>query len=127
MIKTKQAFQPHGFTVSIDAYFRDELNAEGIAAVDWLQLMAYEDMDEMRSMVEYWKARGVPDEKIVIGMAVGWGDEAEGMDLALARAKVKFCLEGKHAGVMLFRTDLDSQDARSMLLTVHEALEEHSR
>ena len=126
VIETKQAFQPHGLTVSIDAYFRDELNAEGIAAVDWLQLMAYEDMDEMRSMVEYWKVRGVPDEKIVIGMAVGWGDEGEGMDHALARAKVNFCLEGKHAGVMLFRTDLDSQDERSMLLMVHEAFRDPS-
>lgn len=122
VIETKRAFQPHGLTVSIDAYFRDELNAEGIAAVDWLQLMAYEDMDEMRSMVEYWKVRGVPDKKIVIGMAVGWGDEGEGTDHALARAKVKFCLDGGHGGLMLFRTDLDPEDEQSMLLTVHDAL-----
>ena len=122
VIETKQAFQPHGLSVSIDAYFRDELNADGIAAVDWLQLMAYEDMDEMESMVEYWEARGVPAEKIVIGMAVGWGDEGEGMDHALARAKVRYCLEGGYAGLMLFRTDLDPENEESMLRTVHDTL-----
>ena len=123
VVETKRAFKPHGLSVSIDAYFRDELNAEGIAAVDWLQLMAYEDMAEMRSMVEYWEARGVPRSKIVIGMAAGWGDEGEGMDRSLARSKVRYCIDGGYAGLMLFRTDLDSEDAHSMLNTVHTTLQ----
>lgn len=122
VIETKRAFEPHGLTVSIDAYFRDELDARGIAAVDWIQLMAYEDMAELQSMIEYWKARGVPDRKLVLGMAVGWGDEGEGFDPDLARAKVRVCLEGGYGGVMLFRTDLDPEDSSSMLDVVHETI-----
>jgi len=124
VIATKDAFRPHGLSVSIDAYFRDELNAEGIEAVDWMQLMAYEDIEEMYSMVEYWEARDVPREKIVIGMAAGWGDEQEGFDHDLARSKTRTCLEGGYGGVMLFRTDLDTVDETSMLGVVHETIKQ---
>lgn len=120
VVATREAFDPHGLTVSIDVYFRDELNAEGIAAVDWLQLMSYEDLDEMHSMVDYWTSRGVPREKMLIGMAVGWGDEGEGFDAELVRAKTRFALDNGYRGVMLFRTDLDPEDDTAMLEVVHE-------
>ena len=122
VIATKKAFRPHGLTVSIDAYFRDELDARGLEAVDWIQLMSYEDLDEMHSMIEYWKARGVPDDKLVLGMAIGWGDQREGFDPELVRAKVRSCIDGGYAGVMLFRTDLDAEHEGSMLQVVHESL-----
>ena len=122
VIETRDAFAPHGLTVSIDAYFRDELDARGIAAVDWLQLMAYTDLEEMAHMISYWESRGVPKDKIVIGMAAGWGENREGFDQDLARAKTRHGIEQGYAGVMLFRTDLDPEDDTSMLHAVDETL-----
>ncbi|MDG2424231.1 MAG: glycoside hydrolase family 18 protein [Phycisphaerales bacterium] len=122
VIETVRALRPLGRTVSIDAYFRDEINAEAIEVIDWLQLMSYVDMDEMRNMVSYWEARGVPREKILIGMAAGWGDNGEGFDLSLAAAKARYAQEQGYAGVMLFRTDLDAESGESILETVDRIL-----
>ncbi|MCH2161547.1 MAG: glycoside hydrolase family 18 protein [Phycisphaerales bacterium] len=122
VIATKEAFAQDALTVSIDAYFRNELDARGIAAVDWIQLMAYKDLAEMRQMVDYWIDRGVPPEKLVIGMAAGWGEEGVGTNTSLARAKTSHSLDHGHGGVMLFRTDLDSEDGSSMLQAVQETV-----
>ena len=124
VVETRDAFAPYGLTVSIDAYFRDELNARGIAAVDWLQLMAYTDLEEMAHLISYWESRGVPKEKIVIGMAAGWGENREGFDQDLARAKTLHGIEGGYAGVMIFRTDLDPEDDASILHAVDATLAE---
>lgn len=124
VVETSDAFAPHGLTVSIDVYFRDELDARGIAAVDWLQLMAYTDLEEMTHMISYWESRGVPKEKIVIGMAAGWGENREGFDQDLARAKTRHGIEQGYAGVMLFRTDIDPEDDTSILHAVDGALAE---
>ena len=122
VIETKRAFAPHDLTVSIDAYFRDEIDARAIEAVDWIQLMAYRDMDELRAMIEYWNARGATADKLVLGMAIGWGHSGEGFDRDLVGEKARRCLDGGFGGVMLFRTDLDTQDGDSMLQIVHDTL-----
>ena len=122
VIETVKVLRPLGKTVSIDVYFRDEINPEAIAVIDWIQLMSYVDMDEMENMINYWGSRGVPREKLVVGMAAGWGDNNEGFDLELARAKARYVKAQGLAGVMLFRTDLDAQDEQSMLAAVDETL-----
>ncbi|MCH2153798.1 MAG: glycoside hydrolase family 18 protein [Phycisphaerales bacterium] len=126
VVETVKVLRPLGLTVSIDAYFRDELNAEGIAAVDWLQLMSYVDMEEMLNMISYWESRGVPREKILIGMAAGWGPEGEGFDQELAAAKTSHAINGGFGGVMLFRTDLDGENQESMLASVDRIIRDRS-
>ena len=124
VIETVKIMRPLGKTVSIDAYFRDEINAEAIEAIDWLQLMSYVDMDEMKQMVGYWEARGVPRKKIMIGMAAGWGPNGEGFDQDLARAKTRHVIEGGYGGIMIFRTDLDPDNEQSMLWSVDQSIQE---
>lgn len=124
VIETVKIMRPLDKTVSIDAYFRDEINAEAIEAIDWLQLMSYVDMDEMKQMVGYWEARGVPRKKIMIGMAAGWGPNGEGFDQDLARAKTRHVIEGGYGGIMIFRTDLDPENEQSMLWSVDQSIQE---
>ena len=124
VIETVKIMRPLGKTVSIDAYFRDEINAEAIEAIDWLQLMSYVDMDEMKQMIAYWEARGVPREKMMLGMAGGWGPNGEGFDQELARAKTRHVIDGGYGGVMIFRTDLDPENEQSMLWTVDQTFNE---
>lgn len=125
VIETCRVLKPTGRTVSIDAYFRDELNADAIAAIDWIQLMCYTDLEEMVAMIDYWRARGVPREKLLIGMAIGWGDRREGFDAKLIAAKTRYALAHGFGGVMLFRTDLDPVGEHSMLDVVAETISSH--
>ena len=118
VIETCRVLGRSGRTVSIDAYFRDELNAEAIDAIDWIQLMCYTDLEEMIAMIDYWRARGVPREKLLIGMAIGWGDQGEGFDSELIGAKTRYALDNGFGGVMLFRTDLDPIGTGSLLEVV---------
>mgnify|MGYP001807201287 CR=1 FL=1 len=122
VIATAASLRPLGKTVSIDVYFRDELNPQGLAAVDWIQLMAYQGLDEMHAMIDYWRSKGVPPEKIVIGMAVGWGDANEGFDHDLVKSKTEYAIKKNYAGVMLFRTDLDTTSRDSMLRVVSDVI-----
>ena len=126
VIETCRMLGPSGRTVSIDAYFRDELNAEAIAAIDWIQLMCYTDFDEMIAMIDYWQARGVPREKLLLGMAIGWGDQGEGFDADLVERKTRYARDRGYGGVMLFRTDLDPIGAGSMLEVVSTTASDHA-
>ena len=122
VIATKESLHPLNKTVSIDVYFRDELNTQGLAAVDWIQLMSYQDLDEMHAMIDYWRSKGVPPEKMVVGMAVGWGDANEGFDHDLVASKTEYAIKKDFAGVMLFRTDLDTTSRDSMLHVVSDVI-----
>ena len=124
VIETVKIMRPLGKTVSIDAYFRDEINAEALEAIDWLQLMSYVDMDEMKQMIAYLETRGVPREKMMLGMAAGWGPNGEGFDQELASAKTRHVIDGGYGGVMIFRTDLDPENEHSMLWSVDQTFVE---
>ena len=56
--------------------------------------------------------------------AAGWGENQEGFDQELARAKTLHGINEGYAGVMLFRTDLDPKDESSMLHAVDQTLRE---
>ncbi len=70
----RQAFDPHGLVLSVTIASWQGLPAEGIAAVDYVQVMAY-DADGKHSTFEYAKQEisaiangGVPAQKIVLGL-----------------------------------------------------------
>ncbi len=113
IIDCDSAFSPYGFTVGADVYTRGALASPGLAAIDHLNLMAYNDLGQLQNMVGYWKGRGASDDVIMCGMADGWGSYN---DQATAVAKTRFALDRDYLGVWLFRTDLDTLNVNTSLL-----------
>ena len=111
------------FRISCDVYqYRGELDDIGIAAVDAIHMMSYQDFSEVTNWLPYWKKLGAKDEQMLIGMANSWG--TYGVIPDQAARKTRYALDHGLGGVMLFGFDTE-EDATSMSKAVADTLIAH--
>jgi GH18 family chitinase len=152
----REAFGPHGLVLSVTMAAWQKLPKEAFAAVDWVQVMAYDHdgrhstFEAARADVRSLRERGVPREKVVLGLPF-YGrhvkrrertltyreilarhrpeaavDEVEGVYFngpATIRRKTEFALEGRLGGVMVWELGQDAGGERSLLRTIRAAVD----
>lgn len=154
LAELRAAFKPHGLALSVTMAGWQKLPKEAFEAVDWVQLMAY-DHDGKHSTFDAAKTeaasllgRGVPKEKVVLGMPF-YGRHVKRRDQALSyreivvkhrldpatdevdgvyfngpatiRRKAEYAVEAGLGGVMVWELGQDAAGERSLLRVVREA------
>lgn len=151
----REAFRPHGLQLSVTIAAWQKLPPEAFQAVDWVQLMSYDHPgrhstpEAAQADVNSLTARGVPAEKIILGMPF-YGrhterhaetltyreivtryqprpevDEVEGVyfnGAATIRAKTEYALRTHLGGVMVWELGQDAPGEQSLLRTIRESI-----
>jgi len=167
-----QALKPRGkiLTAAVSGGFGgDQITADALANFDLVNVMAYDasgpwqpnqpgphsSFDFAKSCVTYWQGRGVPNNKIVLGVpfyGYGFGQaftqdgytyaqivaKYPGSELVdqvaktiyyngipTMRAKAKYVMDQNLAGVMIWSLDQDAIGSLSLLSAIHDAFLKH--
>ncbi len=118
LIETKRAFAGERLLVTFDGAVWKPcfITPKAIPAVDFVNIMSYQGMDEAREALKMWEDFGFPRGRIYLGVGF-YGDFA---DVQTVRAKAKHVLEHGYGGLFCFHLNLDT-DA-SLLKAVSKAL-----
>jgi hypothetical protein len=93
---------------------------EAYAYLDFINVMSYQSMKHATDALDLWVGYQAPREKLVMGMAVGFGDY--GRDTKLAADEVQYVVKNGYGGVMLFQLNYDTRDETSMLKAVGDKI-----
>ncbi|SFI04223.1 glycosyl hydrolase family 18 protein [Planctomicrobium piriforme] len=94
LIELKKAFTPHGLTLSVTIAPWQQIPSEGYAAADWVQLMSYDygqkhsTLEQAKKDIQTFLDRGVPPEKIVLGMPF-YGRDVKDRDKSITYQEVQ--------------------------------------
>ena len=123
LVETRAAFG-NSLAIRCNVYSsRHEIKSNGFGVIDAVDIMSYNDFNQMVSYISTQKSYGASNSHIHGGMATGWLDPY-GIDPALAAQKTQYCLDNGYGGVFLFGFDSE-YPATSMLLAVRDTIINH--